>query len=117
MRSQDAIFGMGNDAPVFSFFQEMIYITLKSFYPTLEMGEYFHFADSFHIYEKHFKMIEKILKNSEELPNNEYIPIQCPKISSIDEVEYLRKINFVDKKEKNKEKLSTYNFINWLNYV
>src|SRR5574343_84396 len=39
MRSQDAVFGMGNDAPCFSFIHEMIYVAVRDLaYPELEMG-------------------------------------------------------------------------------
>jgi len=61
MRSQDAIFGMGNDAPCFSFIHEMMYTVLKVIYKDLQMGNYHHTADSFHVYERHYEMVEKIL--------------------------------------------------------
>lgn len=60
MRSQDAIFGMGNDAPAFSFFQEMILNAIKPWYPELEMGTYHHTADSFHVYGRHYEMLEQL---------------------------------------------------------
>ena len=84
MRSQDAIFGMGNDVPTFSFIQEMIYVTLRDTYPDLVMGNYYHFVDSLHVYEKHFQMIKEILQNPTEFES-----IICPKISSSAEVQYL----------------------------
>lgn len=62
MRSQDAIYGMGNDMPFFSFLQEMMYVTLKTVYPKLEIGPYSHVSDSFHVYERHFEMLEKIIE-------------------------------------------------------
>ena len=63
MRSQDAIYGMGNDAPFFSFLQELMYVTLKGYpqFEDLELGEYLHTADSFHVYEKHFEMFKNII--------------------------------------------------------
>ena len=61
MRSQDAIFGMGNDAPCFSFIQELMYCRLKAVYPLLRLGRYWHLADSFHVYERHFDMVESIV--------------------------------------------------------
>lgn len=85
MRSQDAVFGMGNDAPAFSFVQEMIYVTLRDTYPELAMGHYHHFADSLHIYEKHFAMVNEMLANPRD-----FEAVDCPKISSSAEVEYLR---------------------------
>lgn len=64
MRSQDAIYGMGNDAPFFSFVQELMYVTLKNSpgFEKLQLGPYSHMADSFHVYERHFKMLEDIVE-------------------------------------------------------
>jgi len=85
MRSQDAMFGMGNDAPAFSMFQEMVYVTLRdTVYPDLLMGSYHHTADSFHVYERHFEMLDKIITG------DEFKPLPCPKIFSINEVRHLR---------------------------
>jgi len=85
MRSQDAMFGMGNDAPAFSMFQEMIYIVLRdTTYPELQLGAYHHICDSFHVYERHFEMLEQIISG------DKFQPIVCPKISNIDEVRHLR---------------------------
>jgi len=61
MRSQDAIFGMGNDAPCFSFVHEMVWGALLRRYPHLVLGNYHHTSDSFHVYERHYEMMEKIL--------------------------------------------------------
>jgi len=88
MRSQDAIFGMGNDAPAFSFIHEMMFVYLKEFIPELEYGNYYHHADSFHIYEKHFEMLNNIV-NGEK-----YEEVICPKISCKDEVDFLIKSDF-----------------------
>ena len=88
MRSQDAIYGMGNDAPTFSFIHEMMYVTLRDkFYKDLEYGNYYHFADSFHVYEKHYSMLETIVNG------DEYINIDCPKISCDVEADMLMSFN------------------------
>lgn len=89
MRSQDAIYGMGNDAPAFSFLHEMMYNALKEYYPDIEYGTYHHVADSFHVYEKHFEMIKQI-------PYDEYIDVHCPRISGPNEVKFLRELNYTD---------------------
>ncbi|HCR35828.1 TPA: hypothetical protein DIU22_02180 [Candidatus Woesebacteria bacterium] len=106
MRSQDSIFGMGNDAPTFSFIQEMIYMTLRSTYSELVMGNYHHFVDSLHVYEKHFSMLEEIVNNPTEFES-----IECPRISSKDEVDYLRKTDF---KKQGITHPVQYQFVNWL---
>lgn len=84
MRSQDAIFGMGNDLPCFSFIHEMMYHMLKATYPKLSYGSYFHIADSFHVYERHFKMLETIVDSDDPFKLT-----PCPEISGIEEVEFL----------------------------
>lgn len=63
MRSQDAIFGMGNDAPCFSLIHELLWSCLRKYYPTLELGDYHHNADSFHVYERHYGMIQRIIED------------------------------------------------------
>ncbi len=90
MRSQDAIYGMGNDAPAFSFIHEMMHNALLDVYPTLKCGTYHHVADSFHVYEKHFEMLDKLI-NEEQ---NDFKKIYCPKISGPEEVKFLRKLDF-----------------------
>jgi thymidylate synthase len=83
MRSQDAVFGMGNDAPTFSFVQEMVYAMLLDTYPDLKLGTYTHTTDSFHIYERHFDILDA-------LADGKCDEIDCPEISSSIEVAYLR---------------------------
>lgn len=102
MRSQDAIFGMGNDAPCFSFIHEMVYLMLKEKYPELTYGTYYHSADSFHVYERHFDMLKEIV-NGEEF--TEYS--DCPRISSADEVRFLRALDFSNIPE-------NYHFTKWI---
>lgn len=94
MRSQDAIFGMTNDAANFSFIHEMVYVTLRDKkYNNLNMGDYYHSADSFHIYVKrHGKMFQNIIENIE---NNLYNEIQTPKIVSLSEVTFLRNLHLI----------------------
>lgn len=94
MRSQDAIFGMGNDAPCFSFIHEMVHIALTEFYPNLVLGVYNHSADSFHVYERHFKMLSTItgkdVLTGVDVPQDaSLLDVQCPKISSPAEVKFL----------------------------
>lgn len=55
MRSQDAVFGMGNDIPTFSFLQELVATGLG-----VEMGTLSVSVGSFHAYERHFGVIDKL---------------------------------------------------------
>lgn len=101
MRSQDAIFGMSNDAPAFSLIHEMMFVSLREVYPNLEYGEYHHSADSFHVYERHFDMIKTLASSSS------YSMILCPKISCSEEIRFLLHGDFSSIPE-------TFAFTKWL---
>lgn len=88
MRSQDAIYGLGNDLPSFSILQEMILKMLTVQYPDLEMGHLILHVDSFHFYLKHAQMIADIAEY-----NSKYIPIHEPRIWNRLEVEHLLATN------------------------
>lgn len=92
MRSQDAIYGFGNDIPCFSFIHEMMTCALQDTYDELECGEYHHCADSFHVYERHFDMLNKIAGNGIEKSKYDYV--ECPRISGAAEVAFLLKHDF-----------------------
>lgn len=92
MRSQDAIFGLGNDAPCFSFIHEMAFVLLKEVYPELELGKYNHTANSFHVYARHFEMLKSLC-----IPGAKFDQVDCPKISCADEARFMmsmHKINY-----------------------
>lgn len=62
MRSNDVFYGLTFDAPFFSFLMQSVYLILKKDekYKSLELGNYYHFADNLHFYERHFELAEKI---------------------------------------------------------
>jgi thymidylate synthase len=62
MRSSDQIFGLGTDIPTFAFLQRLMLGMLRSVYHDLEMGDMTIVAMSSHIYERHFTMVENILR-------------------------------------------------------
>ena len=101
MRSQDAIYGLGNDIPAFSIIHEMMFHMLTGAYPKLELGYYHHCADSFHVYSRHFEMLDKIVNG------DTYLEINCPKISGEQEVGFLKNCNFTEIPE-------SYEFTRWL---
>lgn len=107
MRSQDAVYGVGNDAPAFSFIHEMMFNTLKEAYPELKYGEYFHIADSFHVYERHFELLEKVCYG------DPYEPVDCPRISGPEEVTFLRQVAPLDPKDR-REIPEGFKFAKWL---
>ena len=85
MRSNDYVLGTQIDFFQFSVIQELILNYLKPHYPKLEMGEYHHSSDSFHVYEKHYEMMEKITDND----GANFKEIMFPKISGFSEAVYI----------------------------
>ena len=63
MRSSDQIFGLGTDIPTFAFLQRLLHGMLRSVYPELALGSMTIVAMSSHIYERHFSMVENIIKD------------------------------------------------------
>jgi hypothetical protein len=61
MRSQDVWLGLTYDAPWFISLQEKMLLELKENYPTLQLGEYRHTANSLHIYDRHIDVAKKAL--------------------------------------------------------
>lgn len=73
MRSQDAIYGLGNDLPFFNLCWEIVSVALN-----VPQGKYHHFVESFHVYEKHFGMLQQIIGG------DKFTKITRPKISQED---------------------------------
>jgi thymidylate synthase len=71
MRSNDVILGLPTDIAFFAVLQMQMLNHLKITYPELELGTYTHIANSLHVYERHFELVENMLK----LPfKADYIP-------------------------------------------
>lgn len=69
IRSNDMVYGFSYDAPFFSFVMQHMYLWLKETkYPELELGTYYHYADNIHYYERHFSLMNKILKEDMKTP-------------------------------------------------
>lgn len=62
MRSSDQIFGLGTDVPTFSVLMMLAHGLLMEVYPSLQLGRITITAASSHIYERHFKMVDMIVK-------------------------------------------------------
>lgn len=60
MRSNDCIFGIFNDLPWFEYVYNDMYRELLKTYPNLEKGNLIYIANSFHCYERHFELLNKI---------------------------------------------------------
>jgi len=62
MRSNDAVYGFCNDVYTFCLFQQLMLNELNLRMINVELGSYYHFAGSFHVYERHFKMLNHLTK-------------------------------------------------------
>jgi len=71
MRSQDAIFGLGNDIPAFMFLLNVVASALEADYGKLHVN-----VGSFHVYERHFSMLERIARE----PSGWYRPTRIPEL-------------------------------------
>lgn len=60
MRSNDAVYGFCNDVFTFSMFQQMMLNELRARGLGVELGRYYHHAGSFHVYERHFEMMNTL---------------------------------------------------------
>lgn len=60
MRSNDCIFGIFNDLPWFECVYNDMYRELLKTYPNLEKDKLIYIANSFHCYERHFELLNKI---------------------------------------------------------
>ena len=63
MRSNDAIFGFCNDVFTFCLFQQLMLNELNARGMKIKLGHYYHSAGSFHIYDRHYSMMNKICEN------------------------------------------------------
>lgn len=116
MRSQDAVFGFTNDAPAFSFIHEMVFNALLLKYPDLECGRYHHSVDSFHVYERHFEMFEKLCTHGTLIRH-----VDCPRMNGPEEVDFLRVLHksvdsslLYNKVWNSIPKMSDFKFTDWL---
>jgi thymidylate synthase len=99
MRSSDLILGIAYDIPAFTMFQEMLAFELG-----VKCGTYTHISNSLHIYERHFPMVEKILKN----PWVQKFPLRAqpmPSMPTAPPIEGLLKIDESCRKAESKEDL------------
>lgn len=61
MRSNDAIWGTPTDVAFFCSLQMQMHSHLKQVYPDLELGTYTHIANSYHVYDRHYDLLDKML--------------------------------------------------------
>lgn len=73
MRSNDAILGTPTDIAFFTVLQQQMLSHLKPTYPNLELGKYTHIIDSYHVYDRNFKLVEEML-------NEDFTPLLIPEL-------------------------------------
>lgn len=62
MRSNDAVWGLSYDIPMFTTFQRAMAYALD-----VPVGTYWHQAGSFHIYERHFDLVPTLMPNPDDV--------------------------------------------------
>lgn len=66
MRSNDVIWGLPYDVFSFTVIQEAMVASLNDEGVDVTLGEYYHTAASLHLYDRHFKMAQKIMEEDEQ---------------------------------------------------
>lgn len=66
MRSNDCIFGIFNNLPWFEYVYNDMHSKLLAKYTNLEKGNLVYVANSFHCYERHFELLDRIVRLEEE---------------------------------------------------
>lgn len=75
MRSNDAIWGTPTDVAFFCALQMQMLAHLKPTYPNLELGQYSHTANSYHIYDRHYELAQKMVDRT-------FTPVKMPEIKT-----------------------------------
>jgi thymidylate synthase len=75
MRSNDAVWGTPTDVAFFCSLQMQMHAHLKEFYPELELGTYTHIANSYHVYDRHYELINRML-------TSDFTAVSLPAIGS-----------------------------------
>lgn len=122
MRSNDIFYGLSYDAPFFAFIQQSMWHWLRTSYPELGLGTYYHCADNIHYYERHFELAEKIM--SEETGEPYWFHLRAPlfnlnngiMLPSVEGLRFIESLSNLMKQEtmtqeESKELLQTYFYI------
>lgn len=77
MRSNDVILGLPTDIAFFATLQSQMLFHLVTHggeeFRELELGTYTHIANSFHLYERHFDLVDRMIRE-------DFVPHQIPKV-------------------------------------
>ena len=125
MRSNDAVFGFCNDVFTFCMYQQLMLNELNTYIAEngdietekIELGHYYHTADSFHVYESHFNMMSKIVSNyglthspaGERAGKKQYPDLKKYKLQDTITLKHLSKyIGTLPRTEMTKEEIKTW---------
>lgn len=61
MRSNDAVWGTPTDVAFFCSLQMQMHSHLKQLNPNLELGTYTHICNSYHVYDRHYDLVNRML--------------------------------------------------------
>lgn len=109
MRSNDVILGTPTDVAFFCILLQQAHKLLKEYYPELKLGKYTHIANSYHLYEKHFSLVEDMLNSysiAERMPDIDENLIDINGNASIKLIELMNCIEHGNKFETNDRLLS-----------
>ena len=111
MRSNDVIWGLPTDIAFFAILQSQMVSHLKYVYPELQLGTYTHIANSFHIYEHHYSIVEKML-------DSEFVAESIPSVNA-DLVNYsgesTRDLSDVFHTYRENTEINEDELLNWIN--
>ena len=74
MRANDLVRGISYDVPFFLLLMQCMLLELRESYPNIELGNYTHFVNSMHLYERDFGIIVESL-------NYSFDPVKVPQIT------------------------------------
>jgi thymidylate synthase len=104
MRSNDAVFGFCNDVFTFALFQQLMLNELNSRGSNLVLGDYYHSAGSFHVYDRHYTMMEKISENYFKKAQKNGYPTNLKKVILDPDLTWLKMENFISFLDENLDK-------------
>ena len=82
MRSNDAVFGFCNDVWTFCLFQQLMLNDLNMLGANVELGHYYHHAGSYHVYERHWRMMDLIINNYRKNHRKNYPDLKTYELKS-----------------------------------
>ncbi|HNQ19626.1 MAG TPA: thymidylate synthase, partial [Bacteroidales bacterium] len=87
-RSCDVIKGLTFDLPFFTVLLQLMYVELKDIYENLEIGYFYHFINSLHLYENDFNLVKEMITH---VFYNDKLPIINNNI-----IKHIDIINYID---------------------